>query len=116
LDEELEAGWLPAVDIVELEKEYLVKLDVPDVKREDVQVYAEAGDLVIKGIRKFERDVKDAKVLRREAVYGEFERMFTLPENVDVNAVKAVCKDGVLRVYLPKLAVEAPKPLKIAIQ
>jgi HSP20 family protein len=116
LDEELEAGWLPAVDIVELEKEYLVKLDVPDVKREDVQVYAEAGDLVIKGIRKFERDVKDVKFLRREAVYGEFERMFTLPENVDVNAIKAECKDGVLRVHLPKLAVEAPKPLKIAIQ
>jgi HSP20 family protein len=116
LDEELEAGWLPAVDIAELEKEYLVKLDVPDVKREDVQVYAEAGDLVIKGIRKFERDVKDVKFLRREAVYGEFERMFTLPENVDVNAIKAECKDGVLRVHLPKLAVEAPKPLKIAIQ
>jgi HSP20 family molecular chaperone IbpA len=42
--------------------------------------------------------------------------MFTLPENVDVNAIKAECKDGVLRVHLPKLAVEAPKPLKIAIQ
>jgi HSP20 family protein len=116
LDEELEAGWLPAVDIVELEKEYLVKLDVPDVKREDVQVYAEAGDLVIKGIRKFEREVKDAKVLRREVAYGEFERMFTLPENVNVDAIKAECKDGVLRVHLPRLEVEATKPLKITVQ
>jgi HSP20 family protein len=115
-NEELEAGWLPAVDIVELEKEYLVKLDLPDVKREDVQIYAEAGDLVIKGIRKFERDVKDAKILRREVGYGEFERMFTLPEYVDVNAIKAECKDGVLRVHLPKLAVAAPKPLKITVQ
>jgi HSP20 family protein len=115
-DEDLEAGWVPAADIVELEKEYLIKVDVPDVKREDVQVYADRGDLVIKGIRKFERDVKDAKVLRREVFYGEFERMFTLPENVNVDAIKAECKDGVLRVHLPRLAVEATKPLKITVQ
>ncbi|HSC08601.1 MAG TPA: Hsp20/alpha crystallin family protein [Steroidobacteraceae bacterium] len=115
-DEDFEAGWLPPVDIVELEKEYLIKLDLPDVKREDVQIYAEDGDLVIKGIRKFERDVKDVKVLRREVGYGEFERMFTLPEKVDINAIKAECKDGVLRVHVPKLVVGAVKPLKIAIQ
>ena len=115
-DEDFEAGWVPAADIVELEKEYLIKVDVPDVKREDVQVYADSGDLVIKGIRKFERDVKDAKVLRREVGYGEFERMFTLPENVDIDAIKAECKDGVLRVHLPRLAVEATKPLKITVQ
>lgn len=115
-DGDLEAGWVPAADIVELEKEYLIKVDVPDVKREEVQVYADGGNLVIKGIRKFERDVKDAKVLRREVAYGEFERMFTLPENVDVNAIKAECKDGVLRVRLPRLAVAVTKPLKIAVQ
>jgi HSP20 family protein len=115
-DEEFEGGWVPAAEIVELEKEYVIKVDVPDVKREDVQVCADGGDLVIKGIRKFERDVKDAKVLRREVAYGEFERTFTLPENVDVNAIKAECKDGVLRVHLPRLPVEAAKPLKIAVQ
>jgi HSP20 family protein len=115
-DKELEAGWVPAADIVELEKEFLIKLDLPDVKREDVQVYAKEGDIVIKGIRKFERDVKDVKVLRRETFYGEFERMFVLPENVDVNAIKAECKDGVLRVHLPKLEVEVTKPLKIKVQ
>jgi HSP20 family protein len=115
-DKELEAGWVPLTDIVELEKEFLIKLDLPDVKREDVQVYAKEGDIVIKGIRKFERDVKDLKVLRRETFYGEFERMFALPENVDVNTIKAECKDGVLRVHLPKLEVEATKPLKITVQ
>lgn len=115
-DKELEAGWVPVADIVELEKEFLIKLDLPEVKREDVQVYAEEGDIVIKGVRKFERDVKDVKVIRRETFYGEFERVFTLPENIDVNAIKAECKDGVLRVHLPKLAVEATKPLKITVQ
>ena len=115
-DKELEAGWVPVADIVELEKEFLIKLDLPEVKREDVQVYAEEGDIVIKGVRKFERDVKDVKLIRREAFYGEFERLFTLPENVDVKAIKAECKDGVLRVHLPKLAVEATKPLKITVQ
>ena len=115
-EKELEAGWVPAADIVELEKEFLIKLDLPDVKREDVQVHAEEGDIVIKGVRKFERDVKDVKLVRREIFYGEFERVFTLPENVDVKTIKAECKDGVLRVHLPKLAVEATKPLKITVQ
>ena len=115
-EKEYEAGWVPAADIVELEKEYLIKLDLPDVKREEVQVHAEGGDLVIKGVRKFERDVKDVKLIRREAFYGEFERTFTLPENIDAKAIKAECKDGVLRVHLPKLPVEATKPLKITVQ
>lgn len=115
-EKELEAGWMPAVEIVELEKEYLIKLDLPDVKREEVQVFAEEGDIVIKGTRKYERDVKDVKVLRREIFYGEFERRFALPDNVEVKTIKAECKDGVLRVHLPKLAVEATKPLKITVQ
>jgi HSP20 family protein len=115
-EKELEAGWMPAAEIVELEKEYLIKLDLPEVKREDVQVLAEEGDIVIKGTRKYERDVKDEKVLRRETFYGEFERAFTLPDNVDVKAIRAECKDGVLRVHLPKIAVEAVKPLKITVQ
>jgi HSP20 family protein len=115
-EKELEAGWMPAAEIVELEKEYLIKLDLPEVKREDVQVLAEEGEIVIKGTRKYERDVKDEKVLRRETFYGEFERAFALPDNVDVKAIRAECKDGVLRVHLPKLAVEAVKPLKITVQ
>jgi HSP20 family protein len=115
-DKELEAGWVPVADIVELEKEFQIKLDLPDVRREEVEIFAEEGNIVIKGVRKFERDVKGVKVLRRETFYGEFERVFALPDNVDVNAIKAECKDGVLRVHLPKLPVEATKPLKIAIQ
>jgi HSP20 family protein len=115
-EKELEAGWMPAAEVVELEKEYLIKLDLPEVKREDVQVFAEEGDIVIKGTRKYERDVKDVKVIRRETFYGEFERTFTLPDNVDVKAIKAECKDGVLRVHLPKLAIEAAKPLRITVQ
>jgi HSP20 family protein len=115
-DKEFEGAWVPAAEVVELEKEYLIKLDLPEVKREDVQVLAEEGELVIKGTRKYERDVKDLKVIRREAYYGEFERTFALPENVDVKAIKAECKDGVLRVHLPKLAIEAAKPLTIAVQ
>jgi HSP20 family protein len=115
-DKELEAGWVPVADIVELEKEFLIKLDLPDVKREEVLVFAEDGNIVIKGTRKHERDVKDVKVIRRETFYGNFERVFTLPDNVEVNAIKAECKDGVLRVHLPKLVVEATKPLKITVQ
>lgn len=60
--------------------------------------------------------MKDVKVIRRETFYGEFKRVFTLPDNVDVSAIKAECRDGVLRVHMPKLAVEATKPLKITVQ
>jgi HSP20 family protein len=115
-DKEFEAGWVPVADIVELEKEFVIKLDLPDVKREDVQVFADKGDIVIKGIRKVERDAKAVKVIRREVFYGEFERVFMLPDNVDVHAIKAECRDGVLWVHLPKVVVEATKPLKITVQ
>jgi HSP20 family protein len=115
-DKEFEGAWVPVAEVVELEKEFLIKLDLPDVKREDVQVLAEEGEIVIKGARKYERDAKDWKVIRRETYYGEFERAFMLPDNVDVKAIKAECKDGVLRVHLPKLAFEATKPVTIAVQ
>lgn len=116
IDKDLAMAWTPAADIVELDKEFLVRIDLPDVKREDVQVFAEGGYLTIKGERKFERDLKEVKVHRREMFYETFERMFELPENVDVNLIKAECKNGVLTVHLPKLPVEAVKPVKITVQ
>jgi HSP20 family protein len=111
-----DAPWSPVADVMETEKEFLIKLELPEVKREEVQVLAEGGWLTIKGERKPEQEFKAETFHVNEALYGKFERVFELPEHVDMKQIKAECKDGVLRVHLPKLPVEAVKPRRIAIQ
>ena len=94
--------WTPAVDISEEDKEWLVKADLPDVKKEDVKVTVENGVLTVTGERKFEKEDKERKYHRIERSYGNFFRSFTLPEGADGAKVSAEFKDGVLKVHLPK--------------
>ena len=108
--------FMPPADVVEREKEYLVTVDLPDVRKEDVKVLFDDGLLTIKGERKEEKEVKGETMHRTERFYGAFERSFTLPEDVDTKGIRAECKDGVLLVTLPRLAIEKPKPLAITIQ
>jgi HSP20 family protein len=114
----LEGGYefLPPADVVEREKEYLVRIDLPDVRKEDVKVLFDGGVLTIKGERKLEKEVKGEKVHRTERLYGTFERSFALPEDVDEKAIRAEVKEGVLIVTLPRTAVARPRPLAITIQ
>ena len=109
-------GWKPTADVIETDKEFLIKMELPEVRREDVQVFAEGEFLTIKGERKPEREFTEETFHVSEAFYGKFERAFELPQYVDMKQIKAECKDGVLRVHLPKLPVEAAKPLRITIQ
>jgi HSP20 family protein len=111
-----DAPWTPVADVIETDKEFLIKMELPEVKREDVQVFAEGDFLKVKGERKEEREIKEEKFHVTEALYGKFERAFELPQYVDMKQIKAECRDGVLRVHLPKLPVEAAKPLRITIQ
>ncbi len=108
--------FLPPADVVEREKEYLVRIDLPDVRKEDVKVLFDGGVLTIKGERKLEKEVKGEKVHRTERLYGTFERSFALPEDVDEKAIRAEVKEGVLIVTLPRTAVARPRPLAITIQ
>jgi len=108
--------FMPLADIVEREKEYLIKVDLPEVRKEDVKVLFDDGVLSIKGERKVEKDEKGDKVHRTERFYGMFERSFVLPEDVDVKAIRAESKEGVLTVHLPRVAVEKARPLAITIQ
>lgn len=113
---EPETGWMPVADIVEDKGEFVVKMDLPDVPREDVKVLVEDDMLVIKGERKIEKKFREAKALRTEISYGMFERSFRLPEVADAKNIRAEFKDGVLRVFLPKLAATPkvePVPIKI---
>jgi len=108
--------WSPAADISETDKEYLVKAELPGVKREDVKVSLEDGVLCIEGERKYEKEDKDEKTHRVERFYGTFSRSFSLPENVDAKSIRAESKEGVLNVHVPKLKVEKPKPVQIKVE
>ena len=96
------ADWAPAVDIQETGKEYVVKADLPEVKKEDVKVHLEDGVLTIEGERKQEKEESGKKFHRIERAYGQFMRRFGLPAEVDAAKVQAEFKDGVLNVRLPK--------------
>ena len=108
------AEWVPVVDILEDEKEYLVKAELPGVARENVHVTVEKGRLSIKGERVFEKEEDGRKYHRVERSYGTFQRSFNLPENADAEKIEAEFKEGVLFVHLPKQ--EKPKPREIEVK
>jgi HSP20 family protein len=94
--------WSPRVDIIEDEKEIIVKAELPEMKKEDVKVTVEDGVLAISGERKLEKEEKNKKYHRVESEYGSFLRSFTLPAAILTDKVSADFKDGVLKVHLPK--------------
>ena len=108
------SAWTPAVDIFEDENEYVIKLELPEVGREDVKVNLNDQTLSISGERKIENEDKRDGYHRIERSYGQFYRSFTLPPNVNAEAINAQFKDGVLRLTLPKR--EEAKPKQIAVQ
>ncbi len=109
------AAWSPAADISETEMEYLVKAELPGVKREDVKVTQDDGVLTIEGERRYEKDNKDEKAHRVERFFGSFTRSFSLPDDADAQNIRAESRDGVLNVHIPKLKVEKPKPVQIKV-
>src|SRR5688572_27994704 len=109
------ADWAPLVDITEDDKEFLVKAELPGLKKEDVKVTVEDGVMTISGERKVEMEEKTKKYHRVERTYGKFERSFTLPDNAEGAKVSAEFKDGVLQVRLPKAEKAASKALDVKI-
>lgn len=109
------ADWAPLVDITEDDKEYLVKAELPGLKKEEVKVTVEDGVMTISGERKVEKEEKTKKYHRVERAYGKFERSFTLPDKADGSKVNAEFKDGMLQVHLPKTEKPASKALEVKI-
>ena len=107
--------WAPLVDIAEDDKEYLVKAELPEVKKEDIKVCVEEGTLSITGERRSEKEEKDKKYHRIERSYGNFLRSFTLPDAADSTKVNAEFKDGVLKVHLPKSEKAKPKSIEVKV-
>jgi HSP20 family protein len=110
------AQWSPLVDITEEEKEYLIRAELPDMKKEDVRLTVENGVLTISGERKFEKEEKGRKYHRIERAYGSFVRSFSLPEDADGIKVTADFKDGLLQVHLPKSVKATPKAIEITVR
>ena len=109
------AGWSPAVDVQETDDEYVIKADLPDVKKEDVKVEFLEGALTIEGERQQEKEEKGKKFHKIEREYGRFLRRFMLPTNVDESKLQAEFKNGVLQVHLPKSAVAKPKAIDVKV-
>jgi len=109
------AQWSPLVDITEDEKEYLIKAELPEMKKEDVRLTVENDVLAISGERKFEKEEKGRKYHRVERAYGSFVRSFSLPENADGSKVTADFKEGMLQVHLPKSEKAKPKAIEIKV-
>jgi HSP20 family protein len=109
------AEWSPLVDISEDEKEYVVKAELPEIKKEDVKLTVQDNVLCISGERKYEKEEKGKKYHRVERAYGSFMRSFTLPEDADGSRVAAEYKDGILRVHVPKSEKAKPKSIEVKV-
>ena len=109
------ADWAPAVDVQESDKEYLVKAELPEVKKEGVKVCLENGMLSLQGERKHEKEEKNTKFHRVERSYGHFLRRFAVPDGIDDKKVNAEFKDGVLYVHLPKSEAAKPKAIDVKV-
>lgn len=107
------ADWMPSVDITESDDEFLIKVEVPEVKKEDLHIQVKNGMLSITGERKHEK--KDKKEHRVERYYGSFARSFSLPENVAEDAITAEQKDGMLYLHLKKAEERKPQTLEIKV-
>ena len=101
--------WSPSVNISETDGEYLIRAELPAVRKEDVHVTFDDGLITVSGERMQKKEDKGEKFHRVETIYGKFSRSFSLPEDVDSAAIRAESKDGVLTVHVPKLKTEQKK-------
>jgi HSP20 family protein len=108
--------WAPAADVSETDGEYVIKAELPEVRKEDVSITVQDGVLTLAGERKQEKVEEQEKVHRVERFYGSFARRFALPENADEQGIRAESRDGVIVIHIPKQRVVEPQPRQIQIQ
>jgi HSP20 family protein len=110
------ADWSPEVDISEDDHGYLLKADLPEMKKDDVRVTVEDGILSVSGERKSEKEDQKKKFHRIERSFGTFRRSFTLPEDADSTKVTAEFRDGVLKVHLPTTPIARSKAIEVKVK
>jgi len=109
-------NFYPALDVVEETNQYVLKLDLPGINKEDIKVSVENGVLTIEGERKSENEEKDKQFHRVERRYGRFVRTLNLGTGVDNSKIHAAYKDGVLQLSVPKLEAAQPKSIDIQVE
>jgi HSP20 family protein len=109
------SAFVPPVDIYEDDHKIVLKLEVPGMKQDDLDIQLENNTLTVRGERKFEKEEKEENFHRIERRYGSFYRAFTIPNTVNPDSVKADYDAGVLRIQLEKRAEAKPKQIKVAV-
>ena len=110
-------SWSPAVDIYETDNhEVVLKAELPEMKREDINLTFENGVLTIKGERKLEQETTKEQFHRVERHHGTFSRSFTLPNTVDASRISAAYRDGVLTIRLPQREEATPKQIAVNVE
>ena len=108
-------AWVPPVDVFETPESIILKADLPEVNRDEVDISIENNTLTIKGERKMEKEVKEKNFYRMERSYGTFSRSFTLPPTVAGDKAEASFNDGVLTLTLPKREESKPQQIKVKV-
>jgi HSP20 family protein len=108
--------WAPPVDIVEHENEIILKADLPEMSQNDIEIKVEENTLIIRGERKFIKEIPEEHYIQIERPYGNFQRTFALPKMIDQEGIKASYKDGVLRIVLPRKKDIHPKQITVETQ
>lgn len=109
------AVWTPLTDIYENKDNYIIKADLPGLKKDDVKISYTNGQLEISGERVQEKETKDAKWHRVERSFGKYYRAFTLPKEIKQDDIKAEFKDGQLTITIPKAEEVKPKEIEIKV-
>ncbi len=118
-EQDVEAGissFVPDVNSREAKDAYFVEIDLPGIKKEDIEIDVKDNILTISGERKVKEETKEEAYYKIESKYGKFVRSFTLPKNVNLDKIEANCTDGVLEVKIPKHEVITDQPKKIEIK
>jgi HSP20 family protein len=110
------SSWTPTTDIFETKDEYVLKLEVPGISKDDIQIDFNQETLTIKGERKEEKEVKKDEYHRIERCSGSFTRSFSLPKNVDEKKIDASMKDGILELRIPKKEESKAKAIPIKVK
>ncbi len=113
--ESVTGTWTPQVDVFESAEAITLKVELPEVNAKDVEVQIEGNALTLRGERSLENADNRESYHRIERSYGPFSRTFTVPSTVDTENVSAECRDGVLRITLPKKAETKPKQIKVQV-
>ncbi len=112
-----EEAWMPDMDVFDREGKTVIRLDLPGIKREDIEVEVRDDTLVVHGHREEEKEVKEEHYYCAERATGEFSRAITLPEGVTADAIDATYQDGILEVVIPKpAATEKPTTAKVQVR